>query len=83
MSLTYGYDLKGNDDHMIAAAVQASELLSHLVLPGALLVNHLPFCADTRSVIPVLRPYQYLQCGISLRGYHGLTTGHWRRKAEI
>ena len=52
MSLTYGYDLKGNDDRMIAAAVQASELLSHLVLPGAVLVNHLPFCASAALSFP-------------------------------
>ena len=50
MSLTYGYDLKGNDDRMIAAPVQATELLGQVILPGAVLVNHLPFCADTRSV---------------------------------
>ena len=51
MSLTYGYDLKDNDDRMIAAPVQATEMLSRLILPGAVLVNHLPFCANTRSVI--------------------------------
>ena len=50
MSLTYGYDLHDNDDHMIAAPVQTTEMLSHLIVPGALLVNHLPFCADTRSI---------------------------------
>ena len=47
MSLTYGYNLNDNGDHMIAAPVQATELLSHLILPGALLVNHLPFRAVT------------------------------------
>jgi hypothetical protein len=82
MSLTYGYDLKGNDDPMIAAPVQATELLSRLILPGAVLVNHLPFCEDTRSVIPMLQPDRCLQCGISLPGFHGLTTSHWRREAE-
>jgi hypothetical protein len=44
MSLTYGYDLKEGDD-MIAAPVQATKILSECVLPGAALVNHLPFCA--------------------------------------
>ena len=57
MSLTYGYDLKGNDDRMIAAPVQSTELLSKLILPGAVLVNHLPFCVDTRFVVPMLQPY--------------------------
>ena len=82
MSLAYGYDLKGNDDRMIAAPVQATELLSQLILPGAVLVNHLPFCADTRAVIAVIQPYLCLQRGISLRGFHGLTMSHLRKKAE-
>ena len=43
MSLTYGYDLKDNDD-IIAAPIQAIEIMSRLVLPGAAMVNHLPFC---------------------------------------
>ncbi len=60
MSLTYGYDLKDNNDHMIAAPVQITELLSRFVLPGAILVNHLPFCADTRSITPVLWPHNVL-----------------------
>ena len=44
MSLTYGYDLKEGDD-IIAAPIQAAEMLVQLVLPGAAMVNHLPFCA--------------------------------------
>jgi cytochrome P450 len=52
MSLTYGYDLKGNDDPMIAAPVQATELLSRLILPGAVLVNHLPFLRHIPSWVP-------------------------------
>jgi hypothetical protein len=50
MSLTYGYNLKGNDDHMIAAPVQATEMLGQLILPGAVLVNHLPFCENARPI---------------------------------
>ena len=43
MSLTYGYDLKKGDD-MIAAPVQAGEMMSRAILPGAAFVNTLPFC---------------------------------------
>jgi hypothetical protein len=46
MSVTYGYDLK-DGDKILEAPVQSNELLSPLVLPGAILVNHLPFCAIT------------------------------------
>jgi hypothetical protein len=82
MSLTYGYDLKDNNDQIIAVPVQATEFVSRLIVPGALLVNHLPFCAEARSVAPVPLPHQCLQCGTCPRGSHGLTTNHWPRKAE-
>jgi hypothetical protein len=82
MSLTYGYDLKDNNDKIIAAPVQATELVSRLIVPGALLVNHLPFCAEARSVAPVPLPHQCPQCGTCLRGCHGLTTSQWHSKAE-
>ena len=42
MSLTYGYDLKENDD-IVVPARRTGEIMSQLVLPGAALVNHLPF----------------------------------------
>jgi hypothetical protein len=49
MSLTYGYDLK-DGDKILEAPVQMAELFSPLLLPGACLVNHLPFCAITRFI---------------------------------
>jgi hypothetical protein len=57
MSLTYGYDLKEGDD-MIAAPVQATEILSRLILPGAALVNNLPFCATPFIIIIVIAPHR-------------------------
>jgi hypothetical protein len=42
MSLTYGYDAKEGDD-MIVTPVQAAEIVSPLLLPGATLVNTFPF----------------------------------------
>jgi hypothetical protein len=59
MSLTYGYDLQEGDD-IVAAAVQAAEMIVPLVLPGATLVNHLPFCARTILVLVLLPPHDYL-----------------------
>jgi hypothetical protein len=52
MSLTYGYDLKEGDD-IIAAPVQAGEMLVPLVLPGAAMVNHIPCCADALVTITI------------------------------
>jgi hypothetical protein len=51
MSLTYGYDLKDNDD-LITVPKQANELLSRFILPGAALVNHLPFCKAFYVTLP-------------------------------
>lgn len=76
MALTYGYDLKDNDD-MIAAPVQATGIMSQLILPGAAMVNHLPFCAFFSYFIPImLAPHDYLQCGTFLHGSHGSATNH-------
>jgi len=53
MSLTYGYDPKEGDD-MIATPVQAAEIISPLLLPGAALVNHFPFLRHIPSWVPWL-----------------------------
>ena len=42
MSLVYGYELKENDK-IVEAPVELSNILGRLVLPGAALVNYLPF----------------------------------------
>jgi hypothetical protein len=51
MSLTYGYDLK-DGDKMLEAPVEAAQIMTPLVLPGAALVNNLPFCAHFNFVLP-------------------------------
>ena len=42
MYLTYGYDLKENDD-ILTPARRTGEIMWQFALPGAALVNHLPF----------------------------------------
>ncbi|KAI0291061.1 cytochrome P450 [Multifurca ochricompacta] len=51
MSLTYGYDLKENDKIMIPVRV-TGEIMSRLAVPGAALVNHLPFLKHVPSWFP-------------------------------
>ena len=46
MSLAYGYDLK-NGDKILEAPVRTGKILSARMLPGAALVNHLPFRAPS------------------------------------
>ena len=40
--MTYGYDLNDGDE-LMAAPIQATEIMSRVIPPGAVLVNHLPF----------------------------------------
>ena len=75
MSLTYGYDLKDNDD-IITAPVQAVEAVSRFALPGAAMVNHLPFCMLPGQYM-LWCAHRSLQCGTSLHGSHGSAMNHW------
>ena len=40
----YGYEVKGIDDRNVNAAKAMIQLAGDVALPGALLVNDLPFC---------------------------------------
>ncbi|KAH9058249.1 cytochrome P450 [Lactarius vividus] len=51
MHLTYGYDLKENDD-MLAPPKRVVEIITQFVSPGAALVNHLPFLRHLPSWVP-------------------------------
>ncbi|KAI0278792.1 cytochrome P450 [Russula aff. rugulosa BPL654] len=53
MSLTYGYDLNDGDEFM-AGPIEATEMMSRVILPGAVLVNHLPFLRHIHSWVPFL-----------------------------
>jgi hypothetical protein len=43
MSLTYGYDLKTYNDELIKAPIELNKVIAQIVLPGAVLVNYIPF----------------------------------------
>ncbi|KAH8984170.1 cytochrome P450 [Lactarius hatsudake] len=51
MRLTYGYDLKENDD-MLVPPKRAIKIITQFVLPGAALINHLPFLRHLPSWVP-------------------------------
>jgi hypothetical protein len=44
LAMGYGYEVKGLNDQKIKAARRLAQLISETALPGALLVNDLPFC---------------------------------------
>jgi hypothetical protein len=74
MSLTYGYDLNDGDE-LMAAPIQATEITARVVLPGAVLVNHLPFCTVLYSITAMLVSH-YSQCGTFIHGFRFSTTSH-------
>jgi hypothetical protein len=43
LAITYGYEAQGRSDRKIEVARRMADLGSATVLPGALLVNDLPF----------------------------------------
>ena len=47
LAMGYGYEVRGLDDQKIKAARKLAKLISETALPGALLVNDLPFCEYT------------------------------------
>ena len=75
MSLTYGYDLNDGDELMVAP-IQASEMVSRLMLPGATVVNHLPFCTVIYFITAIPMSHSYSQCGIFIHGFRFSTTSH-------
>jgi hypothetical protein len=75
MSLTYGYDLNDGDEFM-AAPIQATEITSRVVLPGAVLVNHLPFCTVLYYITVMLVSHSYSQCGTFIHGCRFSATSH-------
>jgi len=51
MSLTYGYDLKENDDILVPVRT-TGDIMIQVVLPGAALVNHLPIRTEQSLSLP-------------------------------
>ena len=51
MALTYGYDLKENDDILVPIR-KTGDIMIELILPGAALVNHLPFRMEQSLSLP-------------------------------
>jgi hypothetical protein len=63
LAMGYGYEVKGLNDQKIKAARKLAHLVSETVLPGALLVNDVPFCEYTLRhwAIEVQRSFMIVQ----------------------
>jgi hypothetical protein len=40
----YGYEVQGRNDRVVNVARKMAQLAAETALPGAVLVNYLPFC---------------------------------------
>jgi hypothetical protein len=49
----YGYEVKGLDDRKVQVAGKLVQVISETALPGALLVNDLPFCEPPVLVLTI------------------------------
>jgi hypothetical protein len=58
LAIGYGYEVQGRNDRKVESARQVVQLASETVLPGALLVNNLPFRAWSYL------PWRTLQSGL-------------------
>jgi hypothetical protein len=47
LAIAYGYEVQGRHDRRVDIARRLAKLASETVLPGALLVNDLPFCKSS------------------------------------
>jgi hypothetical protein len=54
LTIGYGYEVKGLDDRKVQAAGKMVKVVGETVLPGALLVNDLPFCESSALVLTTL-----------------------------
>jgi hypothetical protein len=49
LTMAYGYEVQGPNDRKVDVAKKLLQLASEIVLPGALLINDLPFCESSPS----------------------------------
>jgi hypothetical protein len=54
MSITYGYEVKAHNDKLMRAPVEINKVLAKVVLPGAVMMNHIPFSARICYTFPFL-----------------------------
>jgi len=66
LAIGYGYEVQGRNDRKVESARQVVQLASETVLPGALLVNNLPFLRHIPEWLPWLSYKPLARCGHDL-----------------
>ena len=78
LAMTYGYQVHGSNDWLLVASQRRNEFSNATILPGAVLVNHIPLCMNflllhISNMTDSTHMHQY---ATSQSGYHGLATSH-------
>jgi len=71
LAMGYGYEVKGPSDPKVKTARKLVQMSSATILPGALLVNDLPFCECSLGNREVRRSLSLHQCNTSLKVSRG------------
>jgi hypothetical protein len=50
LTIAYGYEVKDLNDKIVKVAKKMVQVMGEVALPGALLVNILPFCEESSLV---------------------------------
>ena len=69
----YGYEAKEHNDRKVNVAKDLLQLIGEVFLPGALLVNDLPFCECSHSYWAEFDAHSH-QYGTFPNGFHGSAT---------
>ncbi len=59
LDMTYGYEVKGRDDRKLDIAIRMNKFATEIFLPGALLVNELPFRMWSSHFLAAYQTYHH------------------------
>ena len=59
LDMAYGYEVKGRYDRMLDVSIRLNEFGTKTFLPGALLVNELPFCMQSSHLCSSYQTYRH------------------------
>ena len=81
LEMAYGYEVKGRYDRMLDVSKRMNDFAKETLLPGALLINELPFCIVVSLLLTILNLSPHLQYAIFPLGCLILATGPLLRLA--
>jgi hypothetical protein len=83
LDMTYGYEVKGRHDKKLDISKRVNDFVIVTFLPGALLVNELPFCMYSPTLLSTSNLSSQFQYAISPLGCLISATSHLLSLAVI